>query len=93
MQTGYHANMLSCKHVIMQTCFFLSADRVTLKKIKVTNGVAESEPTVYHYPAGVYIKQEDPEIPTFTFDSSINPITAYKINKKITKFTETEEID
>lgn len=41
----------------------------------------------------MYIKQEDPEIPTFTFDSSINPITAYKINKKITKFTETEEID
>ena len=49
--------MLSCKHVIMQT-IFLSADRVTLKKIKVTNGVAESEPTVYHYPAGVWVRME-----------------------------------
>ena len=47
----------------------------------------------YHYPASVYIKQEDPEIPTFTFDSTINPITAYKVSKKITKFTDVEELE
>jgi pre-mRNA-processing factor 8 len=46
----------------------------------------------YHYPARVYIQQEDPEIPTFTFDLSINPITAHKLNKQITKFTETIDI-
>jgi pre-mRNA-processing factor 8 len=46
----------------------------------------------YHYPAAAYIKQEDPEIPTFTFDSSINPITAYKVNKQITKYTDVEDI-
>jgi pre-mRNA-processing factor 8 len=33
----------------------------------------------YHYPAVVYIKQEDPSIPTFTFDPIINPISAYRM--------------
>ena len=33
----------------------------------------------YHHPAVVYIKQEDPEIPTFTFDPVINPISAYRM--------------
>jgi len=33
----------------------------------------------YHYPAVVYIKQDDPEIPTFTFDPVINPISAYRM--------------
>ena len=33
----------------------------------------------YHYPACVLIKQEDPELPTFYFDSIINPIFAYKV--------------
>jgi pre-mRNA-processing factor 8 len=46
----------------------------------------------YHYPASVYIRQDDPEIPTFNFDPSINPITAYKIDKKKTAFTEIYEI-
>jgi hypothetical protein len=41
----------------------------------------------YHFPASVYIKQDDPEIPTFNFDASINPITAYKIDKLRTTFT------
>ena len=47
----------------------------------------------YHYPASVYIPQEDPEIPTFNFDPSINPITAYKIDKQKTSFTEFYELD
>lgn len=33
----------------------------------------------YHYPAVVYIKQEDPSIPTYTFDPVINPISAYRL--------------
>lgn len=33
----------------------------------------------YHYPAVVYIKQDDPDIPTFTFDKVINPISAYRM--------------
>lgn len=33
----------------------------------------------YHYPTVVYIKQEDPDIPTFTFDKVINPISAYRM--------------
>ena len=32
----------------------------------------------YHYPPIVYIKQDDPEIPTFYFDPVINPISAYR---------------
>ena len=47
----------------------------------------------YHYPASVYIRQEDPEVPTFNFDPSINPITAYKIDKQRTTFTEVYEIE
>jgi len=47
----------------------------------------------YHYPASVYIRQDDPEIPTFNFDPSINPITAYKIDKKKTAFTEIYDIE
>ena len=39
----------------------------------------------YHFPACVYIKQEDPELPTFYFDPVINPISYYK-----QKFTITE---
>jgi pre-mRNA-processing factor 8 len=35
----------------------------------------------YHYPAVVYIKEEDPEIPTFTFDPVINPISAYRMEE------------
>lgn len=35
----------------------------------------------YHYPAVVYIKQEDPDIPTFTFDTVINPISAYRMEE------------
>lgn len=35
----------------------------------------------YHYPACVYIRQEDPELPTFYFDPSINPISAYKVDQ------------
>jgi len=43
--------------------------------------------SVYHYPPSVFIPQDDPEIPTFNFDPSINPITAYKIDKQKTAFT------
>ena len=46
----------------------------------------------YHNPASVYIRQDDPEVPTFNFDPSINPITAYKIDKVKTSFTEVYEI-
>jgi len=46
----------------------------------------------YHYPSTVYIKQDSPEIPTFNFDPSINPITAYKIDKVKTAFTEYYEL-
>lgn len=35
----------------------------------------------YHLPAVVYIKHEDPNIPTFTFDSVINPISAYRMEE------------
>ena len=42
----------------------------------------------YHHPVNVYIRQEDPDIPAFTFDKSINPITAYKVNKQTTSFTD-----
>jgi pre-mRNA-processing factor 8 len=40
----------------------------------------------YHHPPVVYIKQDDPEIPTFYFDPVINPISAYRTegNKKFT---------
>jgi pre-mRNA-processing factor 8 len=36
----------------------------------------------YHYPAVVYVKQEDPELPTFYFDPVINPISAYRVEKQ-----------
>lgn len=42
----------------------------------------------YHYPANVYIKQDNPEIPTFYFDPVINPISAYKVEKLNSNFTE-----
>ena len=35
----------------------------------------------YHYPAVSYIKQDDPELPTFYFDAIINPISKYKVDK------------
>lgn len=35
----------------------------------------------YHYPATVYIKQDNPDIPTFNFDNVINPISAYRVEK------------
>lgn len=35
----------------------------------------------YHYPVIVYIKQEDPDLPAFYFDSIINPISAYKVER------------
>lgn len=47
----------------------------------------------YHHPSTVYIRQDDPEIPTFNFDPSINPITAYKIDKQRTFFTEAYDIE
>lgn len=47
----------------------------------------------YHHPASVYIRQEDSEVPTFNFDPSINPITAYKIDKIKTAFTEVYELE
>ena len=31
---------------------------MTLKKIRINNGVADAEPTVYHYPAGVWARLE-----------------------------------
>ena len=46
----------------------------------------------YHYPANVYIKQEDPEIPTFYFDPIINPISAYKVEKQKSNFTEIDTV-
>ena len=33
----------------------------------------------YHYPCIVYIKNDDPTLPTFNFDPVINPISAYKV--------------
>ena len=47
----------------------------------------------YHNPPSVYIRQDDPEIPTFNFDPSINPITAYKIDKQKTSFTEIYDLE
>lgn len=35
----------------------------------------------YHFPAVAYIKQEDPDLPAFYFDSIINPISAYKVDR------------
>ncbi len=32
----------------------------------------------YHHPSCVYIKHEDPELPTFYYDKIINPISAHK---------------
>ena len=32
----------------------------------------------YHSPSVCFIKQEDPELPTFNYDEVINPISAYK---------------
>jgi hypothetical protein len=29
----------------------------------------------------VYIKQEDPDLPTYNFDPIINPIAAYKVER------------
>ena len=47
--------------------------------------------TPYHYPACVYVKQEDPELPTFYFDPIINPISAYRVeNKKQSSISECE---
>lgn len=47
----------------------------------------------YHHPSTVYIRQDDPEIPTFNFDPSINPITAYKLDKQRTFFTESYDLE
>lgn len=35
----------------------------------------------YHYPQICYIKNDDPELPTFYFDEVINPISAYKLEQ------------
>ena len=40
------------------------------------------ESQAYHYPPLVYIKQENPDIPTFYFDDVINPISRHKFNKE-----------
>jgi len=39
--------------------------------------------TVYHHPASVYIKTEDPELPAFYFDPIINPIPASRMPKVV----------
>jgi len=36
----------------------------------------------YHYPASVYIKAEDPDLPAYYFDPVINPISHYKTSTK-----------
>ena len=41
----------------------------------------------------VYIKQDDPELPTFHFDSVINPISAYKVEKQKKSIISEIELD
>jgi len=43
----------------------------------------------YHYPASVYIKAEDPDLPAYYFDPVINPISHYKTTTK----EQTDEIE
>jgi len=35
----------------------------------------------YHHVTNVYIKQDDLELPTYTFDPIINPISAYRVER------------
>ncbi len=36
---------------------------------------------MYHCPSSCYIKQDEPKLPTFYFDSIINPLSAYKVER------------
>ncbi|CAD8150018.1 unnamed protein product [Paramecium pentaurelia] len=48
----------------------------------------------YHYPANVFIKQDNPEIPTYNFDPVINPISAYRTqSRKIDVQIDDNELD
>jgi len=48
----------------------------------------------YHYPPVSYIKQDDPELPTYYFDQIINPISAYKTERHLKAFhTEVDYFD
>jgi pre-mRNA-processing factor 8 len=37
----------------------------------------------YHSPATAFVESDDPDMPTFHFDDSLNPISAYKTDKLI----------
>eukprot|EP00457_Paulinella_chromatophora_P000102 gb/GEZN01000102.1/.p1 GENE.gb/GEZN01000102.1/~~gb/GEZN01000102.1/.p1 ORF type:complete len:2329 (-),score=298.26 gb/GEZN01000102.1/:74-7060(-) len=47
----------------------------------------------YHYPASVYIKAEDPDLPAFYFDPLINPLSAYRMGSKGDGLEKETEID
>ncbi|CEM02373.1 unnamed protein product [Vitrella brassicaformis CCMP3155] len=41
--------------------------------------------TTYHTPACAYVKAEDPDLPTFYYDSIINPLPAYRTGSSTTE--------
>ncbi|EKX72952.1 pre-mRNA splicing factor prp8 family member protein [Theileria equi strain WA] len=46
---------------------------------------------VYHTKLCAYVKQEDPELPTFYYDPIINPLPAYRIKEEDTLQTSTDD--
>lgn len=45
----------------------------------------------YHYPSLYYIKADDPDLPAFYFDPIINPISAFRSEKKGSQYEDDEE--